>query len=398
VTDWSERQPVTALRACAAALVAAVLSTAPFAGSPASPEAAARLRDIMERVRSSPAQPSSPAEARDRMQERTRLLAEGEGALARLEVEGALRSFEQAAALAHAADTELGLVRTYMQGGEYRRAVAFVAHTATAHRDQPGGAALYAWLLKSGGYPDQALRMLKEAEQRFPGDPLLQRVRQLLGAGTAPDGSLLDPPARLAPYGPATLPAAARVAGSAVLLDGGRALVPASSLKAGSRFWVRDGLGRLAQATPERGGTANGVVTLRLKPELPPLTYPVAPRDAFPGSPAFLVEYVAAPTPHPAWPLLSSGFLGAAAGSGGDRELGLDVAAGPRGGPVFDAAGRFIGMALPAGKGPGVLVPASRLVLRPQPNAKQDVAVGRVSVDEIYERALRVSLQLISAP
>ena len=44
---------------------------------------AARLREIMERVRSSPAQPSSPAEARDRMQERTRLLAEGEGALAR---------------------------------------------------------------------------------------------------------------------------------------------------------------------------------------------------------------------------------------------------------------------------------------------------------------------------
>ncbi len=55
-------------------------------------------------------------------------------------------------------------------------------------------------------------------------------------------------------------------------------------------------------------------------------------------------------------------------------------------------------MALPAGKGPGVLVPASRLVPRAQPSATQDVTVGRVSVDEIYERALRVSLQLISAP
>jgi hypothetical protein len=332
------------------------------------------------------------------MQERARLLAEGEGALARLEVDGALRSFERAAALAHAADTELGLVRTYMQGGEYRRAVAFVAHTATAHRDAPGGAALYAWLLKSGGYPDHALRMLGEAEQRFPADPLLQRVRQLLGAGSTPDGALLDPPARLAPYGPTTLPAAARVASSAVLLDGGRALVPASALKTGGRFWVRDGLGRLVQATPERGGTAKGVVTLRLKPELPPVEYPIAPRDAFPGSPAFLVEYMASPTAQPAWPVLSSGFLGAAAGAAGDRELGLDIAAGPRGGPVFDAAGRFIGMALPAGKGPGVLVPASRLVLRAQPNATQDAVAGRVSVDEIYERALRISLQLISAP
>ena len=52
----------------------------------------------------------------------------------------------------HAPDTEAAQVRAHMQAGDYRRALAFGAHAASAHRrDWPAGTALYAWLLQAGG-------------------------------------------------------------------------------------------------------------------------------------------------------------------------------------------------------------------------------------------------------
>ena len=51
----------------------------------------------------------------------------------------------------HAADTEIALVRGHMQAGDYRRALAFGAHTAGAHLDVVGGSLLYVWLLHAGG-------------------------------------------------------------------------------------------------------------------------------------------------------------------------------------------------------------------------------------------------------
>ncbi|MDB5929442.1 MAG: hypothetical protein JWR60_1149 [Polaromonas sp.] len=212
-----------------------------------------RLRQLMERVRPQP----SPAEAGSqavreaaavpaaRLEERAGLLKKGEAALARLDVTGALDAFERAALILHAADTEIALVRGHMQAGDYRRALAFGAHTAGAHLDVIGGSLLYAWLLHAGGQPVLSQRLLDGAEARLPGNPMLQAVQAQLRSG-APraSGQLLALPTRLAPYGDARgLPDAARVSGTAVLLPGGTsALLPLRLLPRSGRLWLRNGL------------------------------------------------------------------------------------------------------------------------------------------------------------
>jgi hypothetical protein len=127
-----------------------------------------------------------------RMQERTQLLAHGEAALARSDTETALTAFEAAANILHAADTEMGLVRSYMQTGQYRRALAFGAHTAGAHLDEVGGSALYAWLLHIGGQPVFAQRLIAQAQVRAPGHRLLTAVgRQLQTRAPLATGAML---------------------------------------------------------------------------------------------------------------------------------------------------------------------------------------------------------------
>lgn len=55
----------------------------------------------------------------------------------------AAATIERAAMMLHAPDTEMGLVRSYMQAGHYRRALAFCAHTAGVHREASVVAALW---------------------------------------------------------------------------------------------------------------------------------------------------------------------------------------------------------------------------------------------------------------
>ena len=349
------------------------------------------------------------------MQERAELLRKGEIALARLDVTGALDAFERAALIVHAADTEIALVRAYMQSGDYRRALAFGAHTAGAHLDVVGGSLLYVWLLHAGGQPAIAQRLLADAETRMPGNPMVQAVRQQLrSAMPVARDLLLALPTRLAPYGGMKgLPATARVVGSAVLLHSGmNALLPLSLLPASGRLWLRNGLGQLVQARTDQKFSALGVALVRLQSRLPvPDDQLVAAGDAFPGSPGFAVEYAASPDAAPAWPLLRTGFLGSASGTTGERLLGLALPAGPRGGPVFNAGGQLIGLALPgrAGQGDDRLIPASELrkalgasfsAVPPQEGTPAAPASARphASVDKIYEASLKTSLQVIAVP
>jgi hypothetical protein len=140
-----------------------------------------------------------------RLQQRAQLLKNGEAALARLDVTGALDSFERAALILHAPDTEIALIRSYMQAGDYRRALAFGAHTAGAHLDEAGGSLLYAWLLHIGGQPAIAQRQLTETGARIPENAVVRAVMQQLNSG-APiaTSQLLALPTRLAPYGNAS--------------------------------------------------------------------------------------------------------------------------------------------------------------------------------------------------
>jgi hypothetical protein len=84
------------------------------------PESASnqKLKKLMEKVQErdglgSASKPPSAAELSTRMQERNALLAQGEAALARSDTDAAQSAFERAALIQHAADTEMGLVRTW---------------------------------------------------------------------------------------------------------------------------------------------------------------------------------------------------------------------------------------------------------------------------------------------
>ncbi len=348
----------------------------------------------------------------ERLNERNKLLAVGESALAKLQGDAALQAFERAALIAHSADTEIALVRTYLQSGTYRRALAFSAHTAGAHLDVVDGLALYAWLLHIGGQPGIAKRLLLEAEARTPGNQLLKSVQRQLQSGSpraTPD--LLTLPHRMAPYSSKrTLPSSARVAGSGLLLQDGRhALVPLSLVPSSGKLWLRNGLGHLVEARLEQRLPV-GVALLRLNQAMPAIgNMLVSGAKAFPGSVGFTVEYVATSDAAPAWPVLSSGFLGGESNRAGERKLGIDMPAGPRGGPVFDVGGRLIGLALPAIAGtPDRMVSVAELAQalgtvsgnREAVRLGTSVSTGAIpaaAVDLIYEASLTFTLQVITA-
>jgi hypothetical protein len=166
-------------------------------------------------------------------------------------------------------------------------------------------------------------------------------------------------------------------------------------------------MGVLAQGSVVKRLPAAEVALVKLSHALPvPDEFWIADKEPFPGSPSYAVEYVANPKTAtdaaPAWPVLRLGFLGGMATPGGTgRMLGIEMPAGPRGGPVFGSAGQLIGVAL-HGK-PGAadqLVTVSQLqkaIGQPLGEAMPKSAPATATADRIYENSLKVSLQVITA-
>lgn len=382
------RRAIILLLLCAAAPAAGAAESA----SPADQ----RLKRMLQRAAGEDSGDVPPAAARLQM------LAAGEAALVRGDAEEAAQQFERAGMVKHEADAELGLIRAYMQAGEYRRALAFASHTAGAHPQSGGGSALYAWLLHLGGQAAIAAQLLGKARARLPHDALLEAAASLIESPlSAPPAALLAPPARFAPFSPASaaLPQSAVTVASGVLLDGGRSvLTDASALSGASTVWVRNGVGQLAAATLVSAPAQTGLARLRLAHAITAAAPVLPPRDAFPGSPAFAVEYPAIASAAPGWPQLRVGFLGKPTDVAGVYHLGVAMPQAKRGGPVFDAGGRLIGIAVSdAGSGER-LVLASHLrkamAAAPQEPA-QSGASARMAVDEIYEQALKMTVQII---
>ena len=365
-----------------------------------------KLRRVMEQSRARALAAASGAAP----QERAMLLARGEAALVRNDTDAAQTAFDNAASVLHAADTDMGLVRTYMQQGQYRRALAFAAHTAGSHPDDVRGSALYAWLLHMGGQPAIAQKLLADNAARVPKHHLLLEVqKQLQTNAPIATGDLLNTPARMAPQGPmAGVPKRASVIASGLLIDSGKlVLVPTAVLGKRTQVWVRNGLGQLASAQrdPKRSDPTITVLTLRTKLAEPDALM-LAPRDAFPGSPAFALEYNPSTPAHAQWPVLHTGFLGSPQANSTDRPLGITLNPGPRGGPVFDEGGRLVGIAMAVLSKPGKPGNEAQLVLTSALHQRLGPALGtvasglkqRVSVDQIYESALRSTVQIIAAP
>jgi hypothetical protein len=339
---------------------------------------------------------------------RAALLDEGEALLAAGRPEDALRVLQQAGQMLHSPDTELAMVRAMVQASAYRQALTFAAHAAGAHRNLPGGMALYAWLLHVGGQAAHARWQLGQALGRAPDEPALRDARdQLAAAWPQPTPVLLQRPWRTAPYSTPVdaaaepAPADLRVVGSATLAGAGdRVLAPTRALQGEQRPWVRNGLGQTAAATLERELPGLGLSLLRLERALPmPAIEPVA-RPPFAGSPGAMLEFAPSQTGTAAWPLMRVGFFGRSSGTGSPAELGIDVPEGPRGGPVFDGHGRLAGVALADPAAGNILLPwalvRTGLGLEAEPVAAPPAAPGaRVGEDEIYERGLKLTLQLL---
>jgi hypothetical protein len=288
---------------------------------------------------------------------REALVQRAADALARGDATAALRDYDAAAAQEHAADIELGIVRSLMLAGHYRRALAFAAHTAQAHPHDRDGARVYAQLLDVGGH-----------------SALAARVRP---ADAAPPAPPAPPPA------------------TGVLIDAGRhALLPLRALpEEATAILLRDGTGRRLVAQPVQRNQALGLALLRLhtpSAEAPRLAW--APRDAFAGSPAHAVMATGDETP---WPRLRSGFVGASG-------LGIDLAGGAAGGAVWNGAGRVIGVSLAAsGDGAPRLVGVSALrqwlggLLHDDSADAAAAPSPPVPQDAIYETALRSTVTLL---
>jgi hypothetical protein len=375
-----------------------------WAGGPAraqQPAAADWARELRRKLAASSATRAdeNPAVARQR------LLDQAEAHLQAGQSMAALATFEQAALLQHAADIEMGIVRAQMAAGEFRRALAFAAHTAGAHRDQPGGTALYAWLLHACGQHAPARRLLDGAIAQAPQPDLLRHTLACLTtAEPLSDELMRQRPWRMAPYGhgvpddaaAGALPAC-RVAASALLLPAGdMALAPAAALAQGGRIWLRDATGRTVEARPQAGEAHAPLLRLALATALPAPRWDLAPRDPFAGSPGSMVEFAADAAGAPAWPLLREGFFVGLPGAA-ERPLGIAAAPGPRGGPVFDRAGRLCGIAWRDGAGRDRLLPPSRWPMPAQATAPAADAAPASPVlqDLVYERAMRLALQVL---
>jgi tetratricopeptide (TPR) repeat protein len=337
-----------------------------------------------------------------RLPQRIALLAKAQAELEHGNANSALDDFERAAMMLHASDAELGLIRAAMQDGQYRRALAFCAHTAGEHTDDPDGGALYAWLLDVGGQPELAERTIAQARDQAPGDALVAAVEAaFVAAPPVARGVLLDSTHRMAPW-PVMLgeqspvSATARFASNAVLMeDGSAALLPASSIATavkGARLWVRNGLGQTTEAVIDGGDTVltpPGIVRVRLRVRMDVgASREVVGGMPFAGSPAYTLQFGS--SSEPAWPMLSAGFLGGPIGDTNVRKLGFRSTSGA---PVFDSRGALVGIALQSAGGLSTWVPILSSAAASPPVAHG--APVLLAPDEIYEAGLRRALQLL---
>jgi hypothetical protein len=334
--------------------------------------------------------------------EQQQLLDQGESRLATGDATGAVEAFERATQFGEAAGPELSLVRAYMQAGEYRRALGLIPHAVGEHVETPSGTALYAWLLEVGGQSRFARVVLDEALRRAPTDPVLRQVQETLSTTwPRPSGALLEPPWRAAPYAWGTqVSPSARVLATGVLIDEGRAaLVPTRSLDGAVHVWIRNGMGQTAQASIGEALDDVPLTLLRLqKPLARPPAFLRVTQEPFGGSPGYALEYSAGAGDLAAWPLLRPGFFASVSRDGGIRPLGIDLPRGSRGGPVFDAAGQLVGLAFADSSNVDRVVFASRLDPRlgvSRADAPAASPLTRMPIDEVYERGLRATVQVL---
>jgi hypothetical protein len=340
-----------------------------------------------------------------RMPQRVALLQRAQAELERGDATQALDDFERAAMMLHAGDAELGLIHAAMQDGQYRRALAFCAHTAGEHTDEAEGGALYAWLLRIGGQEALARQVLADTRAHAPDDAVARAVETAFTAAPpVAEAVLLQPLHRMAPWPVANEehppPPGTRFVSNGVLVDdGASALVPLRAFEGvpPARVWVRNGLGQTVAAELDRDDTVSaalGLAKLKLRTALPlGISRQAQGRPPFAGSPGYAMQF--GPTSAPAWPMLTQGFLGRPVGDSTVRKVGF---ASTPGAPVFDAHGVLVGITLAAANDTATWTPLPAAAPTAQAASGASTArslPGLVAPDEIYELGLHRALQVL---
>jgi tetratricopeptide (TPR) repeat protein len=106
------------------------------------------------------------------------LLLRAQSALASGQAQQAAEWYEKAAAMGESAEAEIGLVRAYLQSGEFRKAIAFGNLVAAEHPDVSETAALLAYLEDREGQTTPALAKLSEELKKRPDDVALFAAQQ----------------------------------------------------------------------------------------------------------------------------------------------------------------------------------------------------------------------------
>lgn len=319
-------------------------------------------------------QAARPVPAASNEAARLALLASAHAALLAGNTDAASAELDRAEGMSHSADTEVLQVLALMQRGQYQRAVAYAAHAAGAHLDVWQALALHAWLLAVGEQREHASSQVTAALRRHPDDPgllalqsRLQTLQPLAQPAALPNvNPNANPKANPAdlPVGPIStgtfVPANVVMVATGLLLDGSRTvLVPLRALQGATSIWVRSSLGAARAATIMRwvdsanvyanaiagAGTGMALLTLTEPLTLPPQHPGLlrAPADAFAGSPGHVVGMLPSPEAAPAWPAMNTGFVGRITASG-VQGLAIETARSLPGAPVFDRAGRWIGV------------------------------------------------------
>lgn len=333
---------------------------------------------------------------------RDALMKQGTADLAAGDTNAAATAFESAVSMVHAPDAEIGLVRSYLQAGQFRQALSYSAHTAGAHKEEPEGTALYVWLLHMSGQQAAAKRVLFEAQARAPSDAVLARAQRWIESSLASSPKGVGAASACAPCSlPPLTTSTAATSGSGVLIDSGRyALVSMTSVAHARKIWLRNGLGQLRKAVVENRIEQDGMALLKLDQALPlPEGFTTAGRDPFPGSVVYSTGYSMARGAQPEWPVLRHGFLGTPVGNSPDWELGITMPKGLRGGPVFDASGALAGMSILAPHGKPMFMPIGRM-RRALGDRLGPVAPPmrgpRLAIEQVYENAMRVTVQVLT--
>jgi hypothetical protein len=161
--------------------------------------------------------------------------------------------------------------------------------------------------------------------------------------------------------------------------------------------WLRNGLGNTVSVTAAARLDGIGLTRLQLTTPLPvPTPLLGVAREPFAGSPGATVEFVAGPGAEAAWPILYQGFLGRMI-EPSIRQLGIDVPPGPRGGPVFDSAGRLAGITLADRDANDRWLPMAAITAAAgaEWSSANGAPAATAAIDVVYEAALHHTVQLL---